>query len=222
MANVQAGYIFTGPTDSLTFAKLNLLGTPTVTIGTGEIVTANLADNSVTLAKLPLVASGTMLGRKSLLTGDVEVLAWNSTLITQPTGGFVLADGLNNQHIIMGQSLTAYVDLVWNFNVTEASTGFTINCNPGGAGAVINLTASSVTMGGISAGINGSVLAGGGSLATTATNGFLYIPKCAGTPTGVPAFTPSGGTDFIPMVFDTSGVKIWFYTGGAWKGVVVA
>jgi hypothetical protein len=54
--------------------------------------------------------------------------------------------------------------------------------------------------------------------ATTTTVGFVYIPSVAGTPTGVP--TAFAGN--VPMIFDTTGVKLWIYTGGAWKGVVVA
>lgn len=64
----------------------------------------------------------------------------------------------------------------------------------------------------------GSVIVGTAALATTATDGFLYIPTCAGTPTGV----PTAFTGRVPMIFDTTGVKFWIYTGGAWKGVVVA
>lgn len=59
----------------------------------------------------------------------------------------------------------------------------------------------------------------GSALATTATAGYVMIPSCAGTPTGVPT---GQGAGKIPMQFDTTGVKLWFYTGGAWKGVVVA
>ena len=40
MANVQAGYSFTGTTDPITYTKLNLLGQPTVTIGSNEVVTS--------------------------------------------------------------------------------------------------------------------------------------------------------------------------------------
>ena len=65
----------------------------------------------------------------------------------------------------------------------------------------------------------GSVLLGAqAALVTTATDGFAYIPTCAGTPTGV----PTASTGQVPMVFDTTGSKFWIYTGGAWKGVVVA
>ena len=49
--------------------------------------------------------------------------------------------------------------------------------------------------------------------------GYTFIPSMAGTPSGAPASTPTGT---VPMIFDTTGVKLWIYTGGAWKGVVVA
>lgn len=63
----------------------------------------------------------------------------------------------------------------------------------------------------------GSFLVGYQALATTVTDGFLYIPTTAGAPTG----TPTAVTGLAPIVFDTTNHKIWFYNGG-WKGVVVA
>lgn len=51
-----------------------------------------------------------------------------------------------------------------------------------------------------------------GGLATTATDGFVYIPACAGTPTGVPT-TVAG---YAPMVVDSTNNKLYVYTGGAW------
>lgn len=60
---------------------------------------------------------------------------------------------------------------------------------------------------------NQSIIAGGGSLATTATDGFLYIPTCAGTPTGV----PTTKTGFIPLVIDSTNNKLYFYSGGSWR-----
>ncbi len=66
---------------------------------------------------------------------------------------------------------------------------------------------------------NNNVIIGSGALATSATNGFLYADSCAGTPTGVPTTV----TGRVPMVVDTStGTgKLWFYVGGAWKGVLL-
>jgi hypothetical protein len=60
----------------------------------------------------------------------------------------------------------------------------------------------------------GSVVAGiQTALATTATNGFLYVPTCAGTPTG----TPTAITGMAPIVVNTTNNKLYFYSGGAWR-----
>lgn len=53
--------------------------------------------------------------------------------------------------------------------------------------------------------------------ATTATAGFLYIPTCAGTPTGVPRAI----TGKVAMVFDTTNNELYVYDGG-WISVALA
>jgi hypothetical protein len=63
----------------------------------------------------------------------------------------------------------------------------------------------------------GNVVIGTTALGTTATAGFPYIPSCPGTPTGV----PTAYTGRVPMVYDTTANKLWFYNG-SWRGVVVA
>jgi hypothetical protein len=61
----------------------------------------------------------------------------------------------------------------------------------------------------------GSVVVGDGAnaLATNATDGFLYIPTCAGTPTG----TPTAKTGTVPIIFDTTNNKLYIYDG-SWLG----
>jgi len=61
----------------------------------------------------------------------------------------------------------------------------------------------------------GSVTVGVASIATTATDGFLYIPACAGIPTGV----PTTKTGFSPMVVDSTNNKLYVYVGGAWTAM---
>lgn len=51
------------------------------------------------------------------------------------------------------------------------------------------------------------------ALATDATRGFLYIPTCAGAPTG----TPEAFTGTVAMVFDTTNNKLMIYDG-SWLG----
>lgn len=60
----------------------------------------------------------------------------------------------------------------------------------------------------------GGLVVGTAALATTATDGFLYIPTCAGTPTG----TPTTQTGTVPLIFDTTNKKLYIYAGGAWIG----
>lgn len=51
------------------------------------------------------------------------------------------------------------------------------------------------------------------ALATNAVDGFLYVPTCAGMPTG----TPTAYTGRIPLIVDSTNSKLYFYSGGAWK-----
>jgi hypothetical protein len=61
---------------------------------------------------------------------------------------------------------------------------------------------------------SGNIVAGASAaLATNATNGFLYVPTCAGTPTGV----PTAITGMAPIVVNTTNNKLYFYSGGAWR-----
>jgi hypothetical protein len=62
----------------------------------------------------------------------------------------------------------------------------------------------------------GSVVIGTGALATNATNGFLYIDSCAGTPTGVPV----ANTGRVAVIYDTTNNKLYAYNG-AWKSVTL-
>ncbi len=62
-----------------------------------------------------------------------------------------------------------------------------------------------------------SVVVNNAALATNATGGFLYIPSCAGPPTG----TPVTNTGRVPMVYDSSNNDFYIYNGG-WKKVHLA
>jgi hypothetical protein len=59
----------------------------------------------------------------------------------------------------------------------------------------------------------GGMVVGIAALATSATDGFLYVPTCAGTPTG----TPTTQTGTTPIIVDTTNHKLYFFSGGTWR-----
>lgn len=59
---------------------------------------------------------------------------------------------------------------------------------------------------------SGSWAAGKADLATNATTGFLYVPSCAGVPTGVPETIDSR----VPIVVDRTNNRAYIYSGGSW------
>lgn len=77
-----------------------------------------------------------------------------------------------------------------------------------------NTTTALMHAEGAGTGSDGSVAFNDAALATNATVGFLMIPSCAGTPSGTPADIPTGQ---IPLVWDSTNLKLYAYTGGAWK-----
>jgi len=57
-----------------------------------------------------------------------------------------------------------------------------------------------------------SIVCGSAAIATNATEGFLYVPSCAGTPSG----TPTAFTGRIPIVYDSTN-KILYLYDGSWR-----
>lgn len=51
------------------------------------------------------------------------------------------------------------------------------------------------------------------AIATNAANGFLYVPTCAGVPTG----SPSSYTGKSPIVIDTTNHRLYFNSGSTWR-----
>lgn len=56
----------------------------------------------------------------------------------------------------------------------------------------------------------GNVIINTAAIATNATDGFLYIPTCAGSPSG----TPTSYSGRAPIVLDTSNNRLYLYDGG--------
>ena len=104
MSAVTPGYVFLNASDPITYGKLNLLGTPTVVIGTSEIVTAMISNNAVTVAKLAQATGGGFLGRTASTLGDISFVQLNDGGITWPTYGLAICKASGTTEFDLGES----------------------------------------------------------------------------------------------------------------------
>lgn len=86
------------------------------------------------------------------------------------------------------------------------------------AGKVPVTFSAAAPTGSLTVNAGGSVIVSPAALATNATDGFLYIPSCAGAPSGVP--TAAAGR--IPLVYDSTNNFLYVYNGGWKKSTVYA
>jgi hypothetical protein len=141
-----------------------------------------------------------------LTLNSTGLFAGNGVDSASPSAGVVSATGGLGTNIA-GASLT-----IRGGESTGSGAGGPIIFSTAAAGASGATIRSATERARITS--TGNVVAGGSvALATTATDGFLYVPTCAGTPTGV----PTAITGMAPIVVNTTNNKLYFYSGGAWR-----
>lgn len=168
-----------------------------------------------------------MLGTQ-LQVGNSMAIGWSSTVTVATMDLFLNRRGAANlllgaadaaapvaqtvsvQGVVAGTSNT--VGATWTFaGSVGTGTGvggdivFTV-APAGSTGTAQNAAVDALTLKGTK-----SVVVGSAALGTTATDGFLYIPTCAGTPTGV----PTAFTGRVALIYDTTNKQFWIYDG-AW------
>ena len=150
MPTVTPGYTFTGPTDPITYSKLNLLAQPTVSaIAANDVTTTTIANNAVTLPKI-VNASGnnTFMARYSSGSGNYEELVTTTTglgfytgaggMVTQGNGSgkataFTL-DKMCGRITTDGDALAANtaISATWNNSKIAATDVVILNHSSGG------------------------------------------------------------------------------------------
>lgn len=177
---------------------------------------------------LPNSSDGAALGSTSLMWSDLFLAS--GAVVNFNNGNYTLTHAAGqlstSGNFIVGSNLTVGGDLTKN--VTNSQLAFYGgNAFDAGAGIVLYGETHATTPDRIwfvnnnftTRGIvdqAGNWAFGSAALATNATDGFLYIPTCAGTPTGAPtAFTGRAA-----MIYDTTNNKWWIYNG-SWRGVVL-
>ena len=133
MASVTPGYTFTGTTDPITYTKLNLVGQPTVTIGSGEVTTSMLASGNTYAA--PTLSGGTTITQSTPLYETYSTVTFGASIALT----FTTSDG-NTRRIACTSSTASTITatapragykLILSFttdgtagNVITFSTGF--------------------------------------------------------------------------------------------------
>lgn len=213
--NLNLARTVTWATGALTTERFVRIQRPTVafagasTLTTGILVSIEGAPSAGTNATitnaLALQVGGatTQVSGANLIYRAIDVPAHTLTVTgtTQVTSTMISAVGIGQLTITDASAVT----------VDKAASLYIANA-PVAAGSVTLTKAWSVYVGAGASMFNGSTVIGTAALATNATDGFLYVPSCAGTPTGVP--TTQTGT--VPLVYDTTNEILYAYVNGAW------
>lgn len=200
-------------TGTLTAADGNFSGTLTAT--TQMVVGASAAETTTSNAQLQVLGtSGTMkISRFTAGTGSPQIRLYKSrgasigTLTAVNSG-----DGVGN--IVfggVGSDAAGYSNAADILVTADATPGSGIV-----QGKFVIRTATSagtLTQGLVIDSAQNVCIGPNSAVATSATDGFFYIPTCAGTPSG----TPTSKTGCVPMIYDTTNNKFYIYNG-AWKG----
>lgn len=181
-----------------------------------------------------VAASGSVTTSNNFTVGNGSIFQFNTKgILTSPAAGSfqlgnvdvdtnasIVAQTLRSQGALAGgtsdQAGKDWTCITSPGKGTGAGGNFIVRTSPGnGTGTTVNAAETGLTITGPAraAGVTQrpSVVIGNQALTTTAVEGFLYIPTCAGTPTGV----PTAQTGRVAMVYDTTNHQFWFYDG-AW------
>ena len=145
-------------------------------------------------------------------TGDVGFYVQNSTTGDASRALFVLQNGVASVCYMAAFSSGHTSSL---FGRAIAGLGL-VNVDMVGTNTDRDLTLGSNNVQRITLTGGGNIVLGSAALATGATDGFLYLPTCAGAPSG----TPTAYTGRVALVYDTTNNKLMAYNG-AWKGVTL-
>lgn len=212
-SNVNSPVIYGGTTASqnLTLSSTEHATKGRVLIGSSSIFNFDQTNTRFGIGVNPdsslhiKTAGGANLGLKIENTGASTYAPIDFQTPTGLAGQFLATSASFSSGIFSGNQL-ALASYVANGVLIASSYGFKIATG----GLLTTNEAFSIDA-------NANIICGRAAIATNATNGFLYIPSCAGTPTGVPTTV----TGRCATVYDTTNNKLYVYNG-AWKSVTLA
>jgi len=182
---VNGGQIIVGYTASVT----------TGVTGNFQMHGATAAKSSFVNARWQNAAGG---AGNILVKSRSGTIGLNAIVQNGDTLGFVSFVGDDGASFITGANITAQVD--GTPGISDMPTLLAFSTTQNGSGSVTERMRIDNA---------GNVIVNTAALVTTATDGFLYIPSCPGTPTGV----PTSYTGRLPMVFDSTNNRLYIYDG---------
>ena len=179
------------------------------------------ASSSLTWDGTKVSTTGLALtGTGARITGDLSNATWSNRLSfqTSTTNGATLLQVLPN-----GTGILSQLNYFNNSDPTNAcflQTGASntqgyIQTAVTGTGTILPLRLLVNNLGCIDISTAGNITFGPqtSALATNATNRFLYLQGCNGTPTG----TPTSINGHSPLVVDLTNNLFYYYSGSAWR-----
>ena len=243
-SGANAKLILASSLGNLDFLSSSTAGGAITQINSGSAFTGGLEINQLGANPIKLKTNGTtaitvssaqvVYASTSLEVGDSASGLTGANII----GAFRKDQSGVTSLKVMNGSVNAAA--VCRLQVSSSADDFNINAGSSGAGAgsvTLDLSSGSGFTDGIrivQAGVApisfltngtarakipgaGGLVVGNSAIATNTTDGFLYVPSCAGTPTG----TPTSQTGTTPIVYDSTNSKIYFYNG-SWKSLTPA
>jgi len=185
------------------------------------------ADTSIAstgTALIEVIAAG---GQKGIIRTKTGELYWLADVITHDGAGFLniatgaSADSNMTKQLSDGFNIRAYsgsAGVYYPGRISRSSGGLKMDVAPNTSGGPTWTGNTWQTGVSVKPGTAApSTMIGTTAPATTATEGFPYMPAMAGAPTGV----PTAQTGFVPFHYDTTNNKLWVYNGG-WKSTTLA
>jgi hypothetical protein len=201
--HADPGPIGSGTASTGAFTTLTANGATTLTAGTAS---------SSTITGTLVVTGGVGISGAAWIGGTLNV-AGNGNF---NSGAIVVNGGGGENIVIVGNTTNGFATVTLRTGSTHYSWFFTAQNTVSDAFEIGPSTATggtTYTTAHLLVYQNGSIVLGPRSaLATNATDGFAYMPSCAGTPTGA----PTAITGKVAWCYDSSNHIIYIHDG-AWK-----